>query len=85
MKVKDIAAQIEKIVPLGLAQNWDNVGLLLGSEDKNVKRVLLTIDITADVLAEDQTGLLELGKTNREEALVQIHIILLEGDGFADS
>jgi hypothetical protein len=36
-------------------------------------------------MQEDQTGLLELGKTNREEALVQIHIILLEGDGFADS
>jgi hypothetical protein len=33
----------------------------------------------------DQTGFPELGKTNGEEALVQIHIILLEGDGFADS
>ena len=52
MKVKDIAAQIDKIIPLGLAQSWDNVGLLLGNADKNVKRVLLTIDITADVLAE---------------------------------
>ena len=46
MKVKDIAEQIEKIVPLGLAQDWDNVGLLLGSADKNVKSILLTIDIT---------------------------------------
>ena len=33
----------------------------------------------------DQTGLPELGKTNGENALVQIHIVLLEGDGFADS
>ena len=33
----------------------------------------------------DQTGLPELGKTNGEKALVQIHIVLLEGDGFADS
>ena len=33
----------------------------------------------------DQTGFPELGKTNGEEALVQIHIVLLEGDGFADS
>jgi hypothetical protein len=33
----------------------------------------------------DQTGLLELGKTNGEKALVQIHVVLLEGDGFADS
>jgi putative NIF3 family GTP cyclohydrolase 1 type 2 len=31
MKVKDIAAAIEKIVPLKLAQDWDNIGLLIGT------------------------------------------------------
>ncbi len=52
MKIKDIAEQIEKIVPLNLAQDWDNVGLLIGDAQKNVKNILLTIDITNDVLAE---------------------------------
>ncbi len=52
MKTKDIAAAIEKIVPLKLAQDWDNVGLLLGDPQSNVKNILLTIDITMDVLSE---------------------------------
>jgi dinuclear metal center YbgI/SA1388 family protein len=52
MKVKDIAAVVEKITPLGLAQPWDNVGLLIGDPEQNVKNVLLTIDVTQAVVAE---------------------------------
>ena len=52
MKIKDIAAAIEKIVPLELAQDWDNVGLLIGDPQKDVKNILLTIDVTKEVLAE---------------------------------
>ncbi len=52
MKIKHLAAEIEKIAPLNLALDWDNVGLLIGSETANVKRVLLTIDVTKDVVAE---------------------------------
>lgn len=71
MKVKDIAQEIERIVPLGLAQDWDNVGLLLGSADKNVKRILLTIDITADVLAE--------AKRLRTDLIVSYHPVIWDG------
>jgi len=52
MRVSDIAAAIEKIVPLELAQDWDNVGLLIGDPQKNVKNILLTIDVTKEVLSE---------------------------------
>jgi len=52
MKISEIAVEIEKIAPLKLAQDWDNVGLLVGSGDKNVKNILITIDITAAVAAE---------------------------------
>ena len=52
MKIKDIAEKIEEIAPLKLAQDWDNVGLLIGDAEKDVKNILLTIDITGDVLAE---------------------------------
>ena len=52
MKVKDIAAVVEKITPLGLAQSWDNVGLLIGDPEQNVRNVLLTIDMTQAVVAE---------------------------------
>jgi len=52
MKVKEIAAVVEKITPLGLAQPWDNVGLLIGDPEQNVRNVLLTIDVTQAVVAE---------------------------------
>ncbi len=52
MKIKEIAEQIEKIVPLNLAQSWDNVGLLIGDPQRNVKNILLTIDVTSQVVAE---------------------------------
>ncbi len=52
MKLSKITERIENIVPLNLAQEWDNVGLLIGDGNQEVKNILLTIDITADVLEE---------------------------------
>jgi dinuclear metal center YbgI/SA1388 family protein len=52
MKITQIAAEVEKIAPLKLAQDWDNVGLLVGDPAKNVKNILITIDVTAEVVAE---------------------------------
>ena len=52
MKAEDIARRIEELYPLGLAQSWDNVGLLVGDPQKDVKNVLLTIDVTNGVVAE---------------------------------
>jgi dinuclear metal center YbgI/SA1388 family protein len=52
MKVKEIAAAVEKITPLGLAQPWDNVGLLIGDPEQDVESILLTIDVTQAVVAE---------------------------------
>jgi len=71
MKITEIAKQIDKIVPLGLAQDWDNVGLLIGSADKNVKRALLTIDITNEVLAE--------AKRLKTDLIVAYHPIIWDG------
>ncbi len=52
MKVRDILRQLDSIVPMKLAQPWDNVGLLVGDADQAVRTILVTIDITAAVLAE---------------------------------
>jgi dinuclear metal center YbgI/SA1388 family protein len=52
MKIKDITARIDEIIPLKLAQEWDNVGLLIGDSQKDVENILLTIDITHEVVAE---------------------------------
>lgn len=71
MKVSDIAAAIERIVPLELAQDWDNVGLLAGDANRKVKRVLLTIDVTAAVVAE--------AKKLKTDLIVSYHPIIWDG------
>jgi dinuclear metal center YbgI/SA1388 family protein len=52
LKVKDCIDKIEKIAPPKLAQSWDNTGLLVGDGNSTVKKILLTIDITKDVVKE---------------------------------
>lgn len=52
MKIKDIAAAIENLVPRALALDWDNVGLLVGNREKQARKILMTIDITRDVIEE---------------------------------
>jgi dinuclear metal center YbgI/SA1388 family protein len=52
MKIRDVAAVVETIAPLRLAQDWDNVGLLIGDPLTDVKNILLTIDVTGEVLSE---------------------------------
>ncbi len=71
MKIKDIAAVIEKVVPLKLAQDWDNVGLLLGDPQNDVKRLLLTIDITKQVLAE--------AAKQKAELIIAYHPVIWDG------
>ena len=71
MKVKDLAAAIEKIVPLKLAQDWDNVGLLIGNPQANVKHILLTIDITGDVVAE--------AKRLKTDLIISYHPVIWDG------
>lgn len=71
MKVQDIAAAVERIVPLELAQDWDNVGLLIGDPGKNVKRILLTIDVTAEVVAE--------AKKLKTDLIISYHPIIWDG------
>jgi dinuclear metal center YbgI/SA1388 family protein len=52
MKIKDIVTVIEKIAPPNLAQSWDNTGLLIGDSNSTAKKILLTIDITKEVVKE---------------------------------
>ena len=51
--IAEILASFECIAPLALAEDWDNVGLLLAPvEDAEIQRLLLTIDLTEPVLGE---------------------------------
>lgn len=52
MLVRDVIDTMQTIAPLQYAADWDNVGLLIGSPNWNANSILLTIDLTEDVLAE---------------------------------
>lgn len=47
-----IAQTVEKIAPKSWAEDWDNVGLLVGDASKRVERILFTLDATHEVIEE---------------------------------
>lgn len=52
MKIKDITDYIELLAPLQYAQDFDNVGLLVGDNSTKVSGVLITLDCLEAVVEE---------------------------------
>lgn len=52
----DVLVALDALVPLRLAEPWDNVGLLLGDTGAEVTGILLTIDLTPEVVHEAATS-----------------------------
>lgn len=44
MKSKDIINFMENWAPLELAEDWDNSGIQIGREDKDIRKILLALD-----------------------------------------
>lgn len=40
---------MEELAPSHLAESWDNIGLLVGSKDQPVSKILVTLDVTPTV------------------------------------
>ncbi|WP_281846945.1 Nif3-like dinuclear metal center hexameric protein [Olleya namhaensis] len=52
MLVKDLINHLEEIAPLNYAEDFDNVGLLVGDKNATVTNVLVTLDTLEDVVDE---------------------------------
>ena len=52
MKVKDITAIIEELCPLTYAEEFDNVGLLVGDFTQEVTGILVTLDTLEETIEE---------------------------------
>jgi dinuclear metal center YbgI/SA1388 family protein len=52
MTVKDITKILEELAPLSYAEEFDNVGLLVGDHNMNVTGVLVTLDTLENVVDE---------------------------------
>ena len=52
VQIRDIIAIMEKIAPTSFAEDWDNVGLLVGDGNGEVNRILVTLDVTSSIVKE---------------------------------
>ena len=50
--VKDIVKIMSEMAPARLAEDWDNVGLQVGRNEKEVKVILCALDFSAEVLEQ---------------------------------
>ena len=56
MDTQDLISAFDTFAPTYLANDWDNVGLLVGSPDWPANKIVLTIDLTEAVLHEAITS-----------------------------
>jgi dinuclear metal center YbgI/SA1388 family protein len=52
MLVAEFVAAIERMAPSALAEDWDNVGLLVGRHNQPVSRVLVALELRDEILLE---------------------------------
>jgi dinuclear metal center YbgI/SA1388 family protein len=71
IQLKDIAASFEKLWPVHLAEDWDVVGLVSGSNQKPINSVLLTVDVTKDVV--------DYAKSIQVDLILAHHPLILKG------
>lgn len=71
IQLKEIVASFEKLWPSHLAEDWDVVGLVSGSNLKSVSSVLLTVDVTKDVV--------DYAKSIDADLILAHHPLILKG------
>jgi dinuclear metal center YbgI/SA1388 family protein len=52
MQCDELIEKLEQLAPTGCACDWDNVGLLAGRGDKEVKKVFIALDATDEVVEQ---------------------------------
>ena len=69
--LKQIVTSFESLWPTHLAEEWDVVGLVSGSKAKTINSVLLTVDVTKDVV--------EYAKSAGVDLIFAHHPLMLRG------
>ena len=69
--LKQIVSSFESLWPTHLAEEWDVVGLVSGSNSKTINSVLLTVDVTKDVV--------EYAKSAGVDLIFAHHPLMLRG------
>ena len=50
--IKNISDYIETFAPINTKEEWDNCGILIGNENSKIKKAILALDITKEVIDE---------------------------------
>lgn len=79
-RVSDIVGAAEKLWPTNLADEWDRPGLIAGAFNGEVSKVLLSVDLTAELMADAIAGGFEMVITHHPFLLKQTYE-LLENSG----
>ena len=56
MRISEVIEVLDELAPLSLAEDWDNVGLLVGCPSSSVSAIMTCLTLTSDVLAEAIAG-----------------------------
>ena len=49
-KIQDVLNELEKVAPASLKEEYDNIGLMLGNPDEEVKKIVACLDVTSAVV-----------------------------------
>jgi dinuclear metal center YbgI/SA1388 family protein len=52
MQLREITQYIESIAPLAFQESYDNAGLIIGNPEDEISGILITLDITEEILEE---------------------------------
>lgn len=52
MKIKELKKHLYEVFPLSLQESYDNCGMTIGNEEKEITNVLVTLDVTEEVIDE---------------------------------
>jgi dinuclear metal center YbgI/SA1388 family protein len=58
--IRDVCARLEAIAPVRLAEDWDNVGLLVGDPLRPARRVMTCLTVTPESVKEAVDGEVDL-------------------------
>ncbi len=50
LTVKDVIQRVDILAPRDRAEEWDHVGLMIGSENTEVKGIVLALDVTSEAM-----------------------------------
>ena len=52
MRLKKILEWLEELSPVTYAEVWDNVGLLVGDDEQEIKRIVIALDASDFVIKQ---------------------------------